>query len=232
MEINLITNLIYFIHKIKCHYIYHIFLKERNDITSIFLNEDQKKLSINDFQYIYSHLNKHILKELLEKRIIQLNNKELDENQYGFYKNYMYTIMEKEIVEKKINDINIRNLKEGLLCNQSETNYFVNINEDRRDYKSFILSNNIQYLRSLNFEEVILYIIFDKLKEFIQLPNIIFYECLMNIMGQTNIISDTNLPPGYQKIDYAFYINIIFLLIKKKVPFMFNLNIITMEMNL
>ena len=80
-------------------YLPHV-LKEKKDITSIFLNEEQKKLSIYDFQYIYSHLNKHIFKDILEKRIIQLNNKEINENKYGFYNNYMYTIMDKEIVEK------------------------------------------------------------------------------------------------------------------------------------
>ena len=95
-------------------------LKENNDITSIFLNEEQKKLSIYDFQYIYSHLNSHIFKDLLQKRIIQLNNKELNEKIYGFYKDYMYTIMDKEIVEKKLNDTNIFKLKQELLCNQSE----------------------------------------------------------------------------------------------------------------
>ena len=81
-------------------YLPHV-LKEKKSIASIFINEDQKNLSIYDFQYTYSHLNKHIFKDLLEKRIIQLNNKELNEKTYGFYKNYMYTIMEKEIVEKK-----------------------------------------------------------------------------------------------------------------------------------
>ena len=195
-------------------------LKEKKDITSIFLNEDQKKYSIYDFQYIYSHLNKHIFKDLLEKRIIQLNNKEMDEKKYGFYNNYMYTIMDKKIVEKKLNDTNIFKLKQELLANKSEKYYFSNFNKDRKDDdKLFIFSDNIEYLKGLSYEEVMLYIILDRLENFIQLPNIIFYECLMNIMGQTIIISDKNLQPGYQKIDYVLYCNQNFYFDQKESPF-------------
>ena len=63
-----------------------------------------------------------------------------------------------------------------------------------------------------------LYIILDRLENFIQLPNIIFYECLMNIMGQTIIISDKNLQPGYQKIDYVLYCNQNFYFDQKESP--------------
>ena len=64
-----------------------------------------------------------------------------------------------------------------------------------------------------------LYIILDRLENFIQLPNIIFYECLMNIMGQTIIISDKNLQPGYQEIDYALYSKQNFYFDQKESPF-------------
>ena len=131
----------------------------------------------------------------------------------------MYTIMDKEIVEKKLNDTNILKLKQELLCNQSENYYFANTNENRKDNQFFILSNNIQYLKGLSYEEVMLYIILERLKDYIQLPNIVFYECLMNIMGQIIIISDKNLPPGYQEIGFALYSNKYFSFDQKESPF-------------
>ena len=72
-------------------YLPHI-LKDKKDITSIFLNENQKQLSIYDFQYMYSHKGEHIFKKLLEKRVSQFNNRNLDKKIYGFHENYMYTI--------------------------------------------------------------------------------------------------------------------------------------------
>ena len=199
-------------------YLPHI-LKEKKDIISIFLNDEQKNYSIFDFQYIYSHLNNHIFKELLEKRISQLNKKDLNENLYGFYKGYMYTIMDKEIVERKINDTNIFKLKQDLLANQSENYYFTNTKKDIRDENFFILSDNIQYLKGLSDEEVMLHIILKRLKDFKQLPNIIFYECYMNIMGQNIIISDKNLLPGYQEVDFALFSNQNLLFDQKESPF-------------
>ena len=199
-------------------YLPHI-LKEKKDIKSIFLNEEQKKYSIFDFQYIYSHLNNHIFRELLEKRISQLNNKDINENICGFYKGYMYTIMDKEIVERKINDTNLFKLKQDLLANQSENYYFTNTKKALVDENFFILSDNIQYLKGLSYEEVMLYIILERLKDFKQLPNIIFYECYMNIMGQNIIISDKNLLPGYQEVDFALYSNQYLLFDQKESPF-------------
>ena len=64
-----------------------------------------------------------------------------------------------------------------------------------------------------------LYIILERLKDYIQLPNIVFYECLMNIMGQIIIKSDKNLPPGYQEIDFALYSNKYFSFDQKESPF-------------
>ena len=199
-------------------YLPHI-LKKKKDIISIFLNEEQKKYSIFDFQYIYSHLNNHILRELLEKRISQLNNNDLNENIYGFYKGYMYTIMDKEIVERKINDINIFKLKQGLLANQSENYYFTNAKKAMKDENYFILSDNTQYIKGLSYEEVMLHIILKRLKDYKQLPNIIFYECYINIMGQNIIISDKDLLSGYQKVDFALFSNQNFLFDQKESPF-------------
>ena len=133
----------------------------------------------------------------------------------------MYTIMEKEIVEKKLNESNVIKLKEELLPNQSENYYLTYTNESKssENYKFFILSDNIQYLKGLSYEEVLLYIILGKLEDYIQLPNIIFYECFMNIMGQTIVISDKNLQPGYEEIDYALYSNQYFSFEIKESPF-------------
>ena len=199
-------------------YLPHI-LKEKKNIISIFLNKEQKKYSIFDFQYIYSHLNNHIFRELLEKRISQLNNSDLNENLYGFYKGYMYTIMDEEIVERKINDTNIFKLKQDLLANQSENYYFTNTKKAIKDENYFILSDNMQYLKGLSYEEVMLHIILKRLKDYKQLPNIIFYECYINIMGQNIIISDKNLLPGYQEIDFALFSNQNLLFDQKESPF-------------
>ena len=48
----------------------------------------------------------------------------------------------------------------------------------------FINVDNIQYLKGLSYEETMLYIILKRLKDYVQLPNIIFYECYRNIKGE------------------------------------------------
>ena len=184
-------------------YLPHI-LKDKKDITSIFLNENQKQLSIYDFQYMYSHKGEHILKKLLEKRVSQFNNRNLDKKIYGFHENYMYTIMDKEIVENKLKKTDIKMLKENLLPNKSEI-YSLNTNKLSKNDEYFILTNNINYLKGLSFEQTILYGILTRLNEYTQLPNIIFYECYMNINGEKIIKSNENILPGYQEIDYALY---------------------------
>ena len=184
-------------------YLPHI-LKDKKDITSIFLNENQKQLSIYDFQYMYSHKDEHIFKKLLEKRVSQFNDGNFDKTIYGFHENYMYTMMDKEIVENKLKKTDMKMLKEKLLPNKSEI-YSLNSNKPSKNEEYIILTNNIKYLERLSFEQTILYGILTRLNEYTQLPNIIFYECYMNINGERIIKSNEKILPGYQEIDYAFY---------------------------
>ena len=182
-------------------------LKEKNNITSIFLDENQRKLSIYDFQYMYSHnKNGNIFQELLEKRVSQFNEKFLDEKIYGFYDNYMYTIFDNEIIKNKLKLSTMKKLTENLLPNQSEIYFNIsNNNEDNENNEDFVLFENISYLKGLSFEQKILYSILTRLKTYHQLPNIIFYECYMNIFGERIIKSEDKIHPGYQEIDYALY---------------------------
>ena len=201
-------------------YYYHV-IKTKNDITSIFLTENQKKLSIYDFQYIYSHQNKeHIFKKLLEKRISEFNQKKFDKKIYGFFENYMYTIMDKSIVENKLSDLDYKNLKEQLLPNLSEIGITPSRFEDYQNISNsqnanienssikdfpFINSDNIQYLKGISYEQIMLYIILKRLESYDPLPNIIFYETFININGERIIIYNNDLPPGYMEIDYVLF---------------------------
>ena len=196
-------------------------IKTKNDITSIFLTENQKKLSIYDFQYIYSHQNKeHIFKKLLEKRISEFNQKKFDKKIYGFFENYMYTIMDKSIVENKLSDLDYKNLKEQLLPNLSEIGITPSRFEDYQNISNsqnanienssikdfpFINSDNIQYLKGISYEQIMLYIILKRLESYDPLPNIIFYETFININGERIIIYNNDLPPGYMEIDYVLF---------------------------
>ena len=185
-------------------YLPHI-LKNKKNIASIFLNENQKKLSIYDFQYMYSHNKEHIFKQLIEKRVSQFNENIFDKNIYGFYENIMYTIMDTEIIEKKLKYTDMNILKENLIPNKSEIYYYNSNKLSKTNEEFFVLSDNIRYLKGLSFEQTILYGILTRLNEYINLPNILFYECYMNINGERIIKSDEKILPGYQEIDYALY---------------------------
>ena len=194
---------IFYSNNIMSLYSPHILIKKK-DITSIFLNDNQKYLSIYDFQYIHLHKNDdHIFKKLLEKRVSEFNSNSFNKNFTGFFKNYMYTVMDKDIVENKLKFTNFKLLIDQLLCNPSEIN---SISEkEKLNNMGFINVDNIQYLEGLSFKETILYIILNRLQEYIQLPNIIFYECYRNIKGERIVVSNKGLLNGYQKIDYALY---------------------------
>ena len=132
----------------------HILIKKK-DITSIFLNDNQKYLSIYDFQYIHLHKNdNHIFKQLLEKRVSEFNfnNFNFNKENTGFFKNYMYTIMDKDIVEDKLKISNVEILKKELLCNQSEVNSITGKNN--LNNIGFIHVDNIKYLKSLSLKKL------------------------------------------------------------------------------
>ena len=210
-------------------------IKTKNDITSIFLDENQKKLSIYDFQYIYSHQNEeHIFKKLLEKRISEFNEKKFDKKIYGFFQNYMYTIMDKSIVENKLKDLDYKNLKEQLLPNLSEIgitpsrfedlkkiSHSQNVNIEKSPIKDFpfINSDNIQYLKGISYEQIMLYIILKRLESYEPLPNIIFYETFISINGERIIIDFNERPQGYIEIDFVLFNHSDFYFDQKESPF-------------
>ena len=210
-------------------------IKTKNDITSIFLDENQKKLSIYDFQYIYSHQNEeHIFKKLLEKRISEFNEKKFDKKIYGFFQNYMYTIMDKSIVENKLKDLDYKNLKEQLLPNLSEIGITPsrfedlkkisnsqNVNIEKSPIKDFpfINSDNIEYLKGISYEQIMLYIILKRLESYEPLPNIIFYETFISINGERIILYFNELPQGYMEIDFVLFNHSDFYFDQKESPF-------------
>ena len=195
-------------------------IKTKNDITSIFLTDNQKKLSIYDFQYIYSHKNEeHIFKNFWKKEFQSLYKK-FNKKIYGFYKNYRYAIMDKSIVENKLKDLDYKNLKEQLLPNLSEIGItpsrFEDLQKNSNSQKEniekspikdfpFINSDNIQYLKGISYEQTMYYIILKRLESYDPLPNIIFYETFISINGERIIYYNDHLPPGYMEIDYVLF---------------------------
>ena len=89
----------------------------------------------------------------------------------------MYTIMDKSIVENKLIDLDYKNLKEQLLPNLSEIGItpsrFENLKKISnsqnanigkspiKDYP-FINSDNIEYLKGISYEQIMLYFILKK----------------------------------------------------------------------
>ena len=82
------------------------------------------------------------------------------------------------------------------------------MSEPQNNSRSDILETydkNIEYLQGLTFEELILFIILDRLKNnFEILPKILFYENYITIFGEKIKLSD-QIHPGYNEIDYVLY---------------------------
>ena len=81
------------------------------------------------------------------------------------------------------------------------------MNETQNNYSKndiiAIYDKNMEYLKGLTFEELILFIILDRLKnEYEILPKILFYENYMTIFGDRILFSDYS---GYNEIDYVIY---------------------------
>ena len=196
-------------------------IKSQNNIISIFLTKNQKILKLSDFQYFdyHKYINDDIFIELLNKRINEYNNliiKNKDLNNinlynnkiYGFHSNisennyYLYTIMDQEIISNKLNKLNYINLFNNLTGAESQ----INVTKTHTFmYETF--NKNMDFLKGLTFEELILYIIIDKLdNKYEILPRILFYEYFMTINGDKIVVSD-KIQPGYSEIDCVIYSN-------------------------
>ena len=190
----------------------HILKMEKN-IKSILLPEKEKKLNLLDFQYAYNHTNKEdIFFITLKRRIEDLNTKiEKNDNfledekikkKFGFYKNknsenyYLYSIIDEEIIKNKLKLNDVEYLKNNLLMNETQ-------NKNQRSDVIALYDKNMEFLKGLTFEELILFIILDRLEnQYEILPKILFYENFMTILGDKIFFSNY---PGYNEIDCIIY---------------------------
>ena len=187
-------------------------LKSKKNITSIFLLE-KEKFDLLDFQYSNKHKNMNdIFFTILKRRIKELNNlmergvnieeDEKNKKKFGFCKSknnnnyYLYSIIDEDIIKAKLKENDLEYLKKNLLMNETQNNY------SKNDIIA-IYDKNMEYLKGLTFEELILFIILDRLKnEYEILPKILFYENYMTIFGDRILFSDYS---GYNEIDYVIY---------------------------
>ena len=187
-------------------------LKSKKNVTSIFLLE-KEKLDLLDFQYSNKHKNMNdIFFTILKRRIKELNNlmergvnieeDEKNKKKFGFCKSknnnnyYLYSIIDEDIIKAKLKENDLEYLKKNLLMNETQNNY------SKNDIIA-IYDKNMEYLKGLTFEELILFIILDRLKnEYEILPKILFYENYMTIFGDRILFSDYS---GYNEIDYVIY---------------------------
>ena len=194
-------------------------IKTSNDIISIYLTEEQKKLNLSDFQYkdYYKNINNDIFLDLLKKRINQFNHFKknkgiIEDNNYndkifGFNRNvtennyYLYSIMDKEIILNKLKIINYNELLKNLTARSSQMS-------DTKTYSNVyyeVFNKNMDFLKGLTYEELILYIILDRLEnKYETLPRIIFYEYYLTINGEKVVVSD-KIQPGYSELDCIIY---------------------------
>ena len=111
--------------------------------------------------------------------------------------------MDEEIILEKLKENNTIILKNNLIGRQSQIS-----SQNRSSYLSEIFNYNMNYLQGLTFEELIFYIILDKLnKKYEVFPRILFYEYFLTINNDRIILANINLP-GYSEIDYVLYSNI------------------------
>ena len=184
-------------------------LKGNKNVTSILLTEEQKKFDLSDFQYTKNHKNNNdIFLKTLEKRIGEMNaliekniNIENYKNIFGFCKNknnnnyYLYSVIDEDIIKNKLKENDLEFLKKNLIMNESQINTRSSVME--------IYDKNMEYLKGLTFEELILFIILDRLKhQYEILPRVLFYENYMTIFG--GIIEPLG-KTGYNEIDYVIY---------------------------
>lgn len=186
-------------------------IKARKNIMSLFFPE---KLNSSDFQYkdYHKNINNDIFLNLLKLRINQFNNYEkkdgkitderYNEKIFGFNKSYLYSTMDEDILSEKLNVFNINSLFENLTAPKSQI--YTSGKENARNYYE-IFNRNTNFLKGLTYEELILYIILNKIENKYEIfPRILFYEYYLTINGEKVVVSD-KIEPGYSEADFAFY---------------------------
>ena len=192
-------------------------IKSKKSIISLFL---PGKLSLSDFQYtdFHNNINNDIFLSLLKLRIDQFNtfdkndgkitDKNYNERIFGFNTNkgrnnfYLYSIMDKKIISDKLQNYNIETLFENLTAAQSQVDQY----QKEDSIKCYeIFNRNMNFLKGLSYEEIILYIILDKIENnYESFPRIMFYEYYLTINGERVVVSD-NIQTGYSEIDCVIY---------------------------
>ena len=186
-------------------------IKARKNIMSLFFPE---KLNSSDFQYkdYHKNINNDIFLNLLKLRINQFNDyekkdgkitdKRYNEKIFGFNKSYLYSTMDEDILSEKLNVFNINSLFENLTAPKSQI--YTSGKENARNYYE-IFNRNTNFLKGLTYEELILYIILNKIENKYEIfPRILFYEYYLTINGEKVVVSD-KIEPGYSEADFAFY---------------------------
>ena len=192
-------------------------IRAKKNIISLFL---PNKLNLSDFQYTDFHqkINNDVFLNLLQLRISQFNDYEKNNGQitdksynekiFGFYKNisekayYLYSIMDKKIISEKFQRKNINSLFENLIASESQI-FMSKKSNTKYNYGTF--NKNMDFLKGLSYEELILYIILNKIENKYEIfPRILFYEYYLTITGEKVVVSN-KIEPGYSEADYAFY---------------------------
>ena len=198
----------------------HIIRTTKN-LMSLFFSE---KLNLSDFQYndSYKKINNDVFLQLLSLRINEFNkyeikngiitDKKYNEKKFGFYKNisgsnyYLYSTMEKDIISKKLTNINIQKLFEDLTGRESQSDV-IDVTKKTKTYDPYETFNrNMNLLKGLSYEELILYIILNKIDkdEYEIFPKILFYEYYLTLNGEKVVVSN-KIEPGYSEADLVLY---------------------------
>ena len=110
--------------------------------------------------------------------------------------------MDKEIILNKLEKININKLFENLTAPESQ----IDISNNAKTYNYYeIFNRNMDFLKGLTYEELILYIILDKIENKYEIfPRIMFYEYYLTINGEKVVVSN-KIEPGYSEVDCVIY---------------------------
>ena len=159
-------------------------IRATNDIVSLLISKD---LNWSDFQYslYYKKNNNDTFLKILLKRIKEYNDADTDYNEkkFGF-------------------DFDINNNYYYLYSTIDEDEDIISNKLKESQY-----DNNKDYLEELTFEELILYIILEKLQyKYELLPRIIYYEYYLTVNGDRVIFDNNDLTGySYSHIDYVIY---------------------------
>jgi len=174
----------------------------KKNYASLFLEKDNNKLGVYDFQYINKTENNDDIFMLTLKLRIKEYNEGKKTNDFGFFINpfglgYLYTKIPQEIIEDKLKSSNITHLKANFLGNISDRNE--TYTQDSLENKNF--KDNSKYLKKLTFKQIILNIILNGI-EYEELPRLILYEYFLNIKGERIVFLGEKKAdyPGFNKI--------------------------------